>query len=79
MAISLRIPEEKENLIREQAQKAGKTKTAFILEAIDEKLSLLRDRESGIRQFAGWLTHAEAQDLRDATAVFDKVNEGDWE
>jgi uncharacterized protein (DUF1778 family) len=79
MAISLRISEEKEALIKELAQKTGKTETAFILEAIDEKLSLLRDRETRIRHFAGWLSHEEAQDLRNATAVFEKVTEGDWE
>ena len=37
MPISLRIPPEKEELIRRAAQKAGKTKTGFILEAVDEK------------------------------------------
>ena len=79
MPISLRIPAEKEALIQELAQKTGKTKTAFILEAIDEKLSLLRDREQMIRQFAGWLSHEEAEELRKATAVFDQVGEGDWE
>ena len=31
MPISLRIPPEKEELIRRAAQKAGKTKTGFIL------------------------------------------------
>ncbi len=40
MPLSLRIPPEKESMIAEAARKAGKTKTAFILEAVDEKLGL---------------------------------------
>ena len=38
MPISLRIPAKKEEIIRRAAKKAGKTKTGFILEALDEKL-----------------------------------------
>ena len=41
MPISLRIPPQKETMIREAAAKAGKTKTAYILEAVDEKLGAL--------------------------------------
>ena len=40
MPISLRIPSEKEKIIKRAASKAGKTKTAYILEAVYEKLGL---------------------------------------
>ena len=39
MPLSLRIPPEKEEMIRKAAAKAGKTKTAYILEAVDVKLA----------------------------------------
>jgi len=48
MPLSLRIPPEKEELIKKTALKAGKTKSAYILEAVDEKLGLVKNRE---RQF----------------------------
>lgn len=79
MAISLRIPAEKEEIIRELAQKEGKTKTAFVLEAIDEKIAALKDRQTRIRQFAGWMSHEEAEELRQATDIFNRINDGDWE
>ena len=58
--------------------KTGKTKSAFILEAVDEKLGLVKNREKTIREFAGWLSHSEAEELRKETAVFNRVNEEDW-
>jgi uncharacterized protein (DUF1778 family) len=79
MPISLRIPPEKEQMIRKAARKKGKTKTAFILEAVDEKLGFTKNREQVIRDLAGWMSHREAEELRDALGVFDKVTEGDWE
>ena len=78
MPISLRIAKEKEEMIKKEAGKQKKTKTAFILEAIDEKLGLTESREEIIRTEAGWLTHEEAQELRKSLAVFDEVNEEDW-
>ena len=72
MAISLRIPVEKEEIIRELAQKEGKTITAFVLEAIDEKIAALKERQTRIRQFAGWMSHEEAAGLRQATDIFSK-------
>jgi len=45
MAISLKIPTYKEELIRKFAKKTGKTKTAVILEAVDAKLGLHKDRK----------------------------------
>ncbi len=53
MPLSLRIPPQKEEMIKMAAKKAGKTKSAFIVEAIDEKLGLVKNRENTIRQLAG--------------------------
>jgi uncharacterized protein (DUF1778 family) len=79
MPISLRIPPEKEKLIHKAAKKSGITKTAIILEAVDEKLGLTKTREQLIRESAGWLTHEEAYELRQSLEVFSQINEGDWE
>jgi hypothetical protein len=78
MPLSLRIPQIKEEKIRKAARKAGKTKSAYILEAVDEKLGLVKNREKTIRDLAGWLSHDEAEALRKVTDVFSQVNEGDW-
>ena len=78
MPLSLRIPPKTEELIKKNALKAGKTKSAFILEAVDEKLGLVKNREKTIRELAGWLSHSEAQELRKGTAVFDRINKEDW-
>ena len=79
MPLSLRMPPEKEEMIKKAAKRAGKTKSAYILEAVDEKLGLVKNREQMIREFAGWLSHDEAEELRKATEVFNQVNEGDWD
>jgi len=79
MPLSLRIPSEKEELIRKAAAKSGKSKTSFIMEAVDEKLGLHKSREQVIRDLAGWLSHDEAEELRQAVKIFDRVNKGDWD
>lgn len=79
MPLSLRIPSEKEKLINKAARKAGKTKTAFILEAVDEKLGLTKNREQIIRELAGWLSHEEAEELKKSTKIFNKINQEDWD
>ena len=79
MPISLRIPLKKDEMIKKAAAKSGKTKTAFILEALDEKLGLNEDREQIIRDFAGWLSHGEAEELRKSIYIFDRINKGDWD
>ena len=79
MPISMRITPKKEEMIKEAAAKKGKTKTAYILEAIDEKLGLIENREKTIRELAGWLSHDEAEELRKQFHVFNKINEGDWD
>ena len=78
MPLSLRIPPQKEEMIKRASKKAGKTKFAFIVEAIDEKLGIVKNREKKIRQLAGWLTHEEAEELRTSLNAFDQINEGDW-
>jgi hypothetical protein len=79
MPISLRIPPEKEKMIQRFAKKAGTTKTAVILNAVDEKLGLTKTREQSIRELAGWLSQEEANELRETLAVFGQIHEGDWE
>lgn len=79
MPISLRIPPEKEKKIQKYAKKAGMTKTAVILSAVDEKLGLTKNREQTIRRLAGWLSHEEAAELREAVEVFARIHEGDWD
>ncbi len=79
MPLSLRVPPKKEEMIKKAAKRAGKTKSAYILEAVDEKLGLVKNREQMIREIAGWLSNDEAMELRKATAVFNQVNEEDWD
>ena len=74
----MRMPPEKEELIKRAATKAGKTKTAFVLEAVDEKLGITKDREKLIRDLAGWISHNEANELRKSLEVFNRVDEEDW-
>lgn len=78
MPISLRIPPDKEKKIQKIAQKVGTTKTALILNAIDEKLGLTKTREQTIRKLAGWLSHEEADELRRSVDAFNQIGEEDW-
>ena len=79
MPVSLRIPPEKEEMIRKAAARSRKSKTAYILDAIDEKLGIVRNRERTIRELAGWMSHDEAEELRSSLRVFDEIHEGDWD
>ena len=79
MPVSLRIPAEKEEKIKKAAAKSGKTKTAYILEAVDEKLGLIKSRQRVIRELAGWMNREKAEELRKTVAAFDKVHQGDWD
>ena len=79
MPISLRIPPKKEELINRAARKAGKTKTGFILDAVDEKLQLVENREQIIRKTAGWLSPKEAARLSEDLMIFKKIDEADWQ
>jgi len=79
MPVSLRIPSGKDEMLRKAAAKSRKTKTAYILEAVDEKLGLVKNREQLARELAGWLLHEEAQELRKTVEIFDKVDEEGWD
>ncbi len=79
MPLSLRIPPEKEKLLRRAAAKAGKTKTAYILDALNEKLGLSKNREKEVRELAGWMNHEEAEELRKSLSAFNKIEDGDWD
>jgi uncharacterized protein (DUF1778 family) len=78
MFFSLRISAYKEKLIQSAVKKSGKSITDFINEAIDEKLGLGKNREQLIREMAGYLSHEEAEELREAINQFNEINEGDW-
>ena len=79
MPVSLRIPPDKDEMIRKAAAKVRKSKTAYILEAIDEKLGIAKNREQIIRELAGWMSHEDAEELRSSLRVFDAIDEGDWD
>jgi uncharacterized protein (DUF1778 family) len=79
MPLSLRIPSEKDEMIKKAAAKNKKTKTTFILEAVDEKMGLVKGREQIVRELSGWLSHEEAEELRKAVEIFDKVEAEDWD
>jgi uncharacterized protein (DUF1778 family) len=78
MPLSLRIPPEKETIIQKAARKAGKSKSAYIIEALDEKLGLAKSREQVIRELAGWLSHEEADRMRRVSEGLREVDEKDW-
>ena len=73
MPLSLRIPPKKEELIKKTALKAGKTKSAFILEAVDEKLGLVKNREKTIRELAGCLSQSPQRSQRFTFLLFFSV------
>jgi predicted transcriptional regulator len=78
MPLSLRIPSDKAQLIKKAAAKSGKSKSAYILEAVEEKLGLIKGREKTIRELAGWMSHEEAEELRKSVEIFNQISEGDW-
>lgn len=73
MPVSLRVPSKKDEKNKKVAAKNRKTKTAYILEAVDEKLGLVKNREQVAKELADWLSHEEAQELRKAVEIFNKV------
>lgn len=78
MPLSLRIPPKKKKILK-AATKSGKTKTSYVLEAIDEKLGLQKPKAVIIRETAGWMSHEEAEEIRKAVSIFEKIHEGDWD
>ena len=75
--LSLGIPSEKDEMLRKAAAKSRKTKTAYILEAVDEKLGLVRNREKVVGELAGCFPHEEAQELRKAVGCFNREDKDD--
>jgi hypothetical protein len=78
MLFRLKISDEKEKLIQQASEKTGMSITAFIMEAIDEKLGFAKNREKLIRELAGYLSHEEAEDLRKTVNHFNEINEEGW-
>lgn len=78
MSISLRISSDTEKRLKAMADKTGKTKTALILDALDEKYHLKKSRAEIIKELAGWMSAEEAAQLREAVSAFEAVDEEDW-
>jgi predicted transcriptional regulator len=78
MPISLRVPPETSARLKSLAKKTGKTQTALIVEALNEKYAPQQSRPQLVRQLAGWMSPAECKALRDALADFDTVDDKDW-
>lgn len=79
MPISLRMPAQTEELIRKVAKEKGQTQTAVIMEAVDEKFGIKKNRRQLIRELAGWMSHDEAEELRNSLHHFEQIHDGDWE
>lgn len=79
MHVSLRVPPKTSAFLKSLAEKTGKTKTALIIEALEEKYALKKNRSQLIRQMAGWMTAEECEVLRNAVADFDTVDDKDWQ
>jgi len=79
MPISIRLPSFKEEILKRIAKQRGKTKTAIILEAIDEKLGLNETQKEKILRLAGWMSPEEAAELQETLRVFEEVGEGDYD
>jgi hypothetical protein len=73
------MPAQTEELIRKLAKKKGQTQTAVIMEAVDEKLGLKKNRRQLIRELAGWMSHDEAEEIRNSSHHFERIHDGDWE
>jgi hypothetical protein len=60
------------------AVKTGKTKTALILEALNEKYTPKKDRSQLIRNLAGWMPKTECNALRYVVSVLSAADEIYW-
>jgi hypothetical protein len=65
-----------EEMIRQTAPKAVRSKTSLIAEDVDKKIVPHKSREQMIQKMAGWLTHQEAKELRQAVKVFERIDKG---
>ena len=78
MQVSFRVPEITGNRLNALAKKTGKTKSALILEALDEKYRPETDRAQFIHELSGWMSKTECQALREAVSEFNAVDDEDW-
>jgi len=79
MQVSLRVPPKTGDRLKSLEAKTGKTKTALILEALEEKYELKNDHSQIVRNLSGWMPKAECQALRETVAEFNTINEEDWQ
>ena len=79
MQVSLRVPEKTGNHLDYLAKKTGKTKSALIMEALDEKYHPEKDRSQLIRELSGWMSKTECNELREAVTEFNTVDDEDWQ
>lgn len=79
MQVSIRVSSETGARLKALAEETGKTKTALILEAINEKYALKKNRSQLVRELAGWMSPSECEELRRALADFDRVDDRDWQ
>lgn len=77
MQVSVRVPPETSAQLESLAEKTGKTKTALIREALNERYELVKDRSQLVRDLAGWMPTEECDALRNAVAEFDAVDDED--
>ena len=68
-----KIPSEEDEMQGKRLQRP----TFF--ETVDEKLNLVKHREQVVRKLSGWLSHKEAQELREAVECFNRLDEEDWD
>lgn len=79
MQVSFRVPQKTNAFLKSLAEKTGKTKTALIIEALEEKYALQKNRSQLIRELAGWMPAEDCEELRNAVADFDAVDDKDWQ
>ena len=60
-------------MIKKSDAKNNETKPPSTFEVVDKKLGFVKNRERVVRELAGWLSHEEAQELRKAVDIFNKV------
>lgn len=78
MQVSLRIPPKTGDRLKALEAKTGKTKTALILEALQEKYEPQKDRSQLIRDLAGWMSKEESETLRKTVDEFNTIQDDDW-
>ena len=78
MQVSFRVPSETSARLKSLAKKTGKTQTALIIEALNEKYAPPIKRSQLVRELAGWMTPSESDALRRSIADFDTIDDEDW-